>query len=362
LQKVTQATFDVAQANGAAETQDLESLNRVRKASTRRIAQHCAKYRGGDTLRALGQIANTGVPLLALVVLMFWTASWSYWLTLLIAIPTGGLLVRVFIIQHDCGHGSFFPARWANDLVGRASSVLTFAPYGLWRREHAIHHAGSGHLERRGVGDIETLTVKEYRARAWWQRIGYRIYRNPAFLFLFGVPFYFGVLQRQPWWHGLPARDSWKSVMGLNVAAAAIYGLLGWFTGFGALLKVMVPIVFIASAIGGWLFFVQHQFEETFWAEAGSWDFQVAAIYGSSYYALPAWLNWITGNIGVHHVHHLNSMVPNYRLQECLNALPELKEINRLTLWQSLKCVRLTLWCEDRQKLVSFREARAPAQ
>jgi omega-6 fatty acid desaturase (delta-12 desaturase) len=359
LQKVTQATFDVAPGDDSAASQDWDALNRIRKAATRRIAQHCANYRGADTKRAILQIANTGLPLLGLIALMVWTSGWSYLVTLLIAIPAGGLLVRIFIIQHDCGHGSFLPNRWANDWVGRAMSVLTLAPYGLWRREHAIHHAGSGHLERRGIGDIETLTVKEYKSRPLLQRVMYRIYRHPAFLFLFGVPLYFGLIQRLPWCHGLSARDSWKSVMGLNVAAVTFYGAVGWFMGYGTLAMVMIPIVFVASSVGGWLFFVQHQFEETFWAPTKSWDFQVAAIYGSSYYALPKWLNWFTGNIGVHHVHHLNSMIPNYRLQECINALPELKDINRLTFWQSMKCVSLSLWDEDNQRLVTFREAAA---
>jgi acyl-lipid omega-6 desaturase (Delta-12 desaturase) len=283
-------------------------------------------------------------------------ANTAYWVTLLLAIPAGGLLVRFFIIQHDCGHGSFLPSRFANDMLGRVMSVLTVTPYSLWRREHAIHHAGSGHLDRRGIGDIETWTVDEYLSKGRWARFRYRIYRNPFFLFLFGVPFYFLVLQRLPWFHGLKARDSWKSVVGLNTVMVVVYGLIAYFVGIGTLLKVVVPIVFVASAAGGWLFFIQHQFEGAHWDGPEAWDFQVAAVHGSSYYVLPKVLQWFTGNIGLHHIHHLNSMIPNYRLQECMDALPQLSTINRLTLFESFRCVRLTLWDPAARRLIGFKD------
>jgi omega-6 fatty acid desaturase (delta-12 desaturase) len=326
------------------------------KAAARQFARHCAQFREARPLQALTQIVTTAAPFLGLLVLMVLCAEPAYWATLLLAIPAGGLLVRFFIIQHDCGHGSFLPSRRANDAVGRIMSVLTLTPYGLWRREHAMHHAGSGNLERRGVGDIETWTVEEYLSRSWHQRLRYRVYRNPVFLFGFGVPFYFLILQRLPWFHGLPARESWKSVAGLNAVMLVLYGALAVWLGLGTTLKVLVPIVFVASAVGGWLFFVQHQFEETLWDDPEEWDFQVAAINGSSYYALPRVLQWFTGNIGLHHIHHLNSMIPNYRLQECMDALPVLGNINRLTVGESLKCVRLTLWDPEQRRLVGFRD------
>ncbi len=326
------------------------------KTAVRTFAQHCAKYRAASTPRAITQIATTTVPFLVLVVLMFLLAENTFWATLLLAIPAGGLLVRYFIIQHDCGHGSFLPSRVANDMLGRFMSVLTLTPYGLWRSEHALHHANSGNLERRGVGDIETWTVEEYLSKPWYERVRYRVYRNPVFLFGFGVPFYFMVLQRLPWFHALSCRDAWKSVTSLNAVAAVFYGSLAWFVGPIVLLKVMIPILFVASSLGGWLFFIQHQFEGAHWEEGNDWQFHIAAVEGSSYYVLPKVLQWFTGNIGLHHIHHLNSMVPNYRLQECMDALPALSSINRLTIMESLKCVRLTLWDQEKRRLIGFHE------
>lgn len=331
------------------------------KDEARRWARHCAQFRASDHARAYGQIASTVLPLIVLTTLMFLTVAHAYWLTLLMAIPAGGLLVRMFIIQHDCGHGSFFSSPRMNTAVGRVMSVFTLAPYSLWRREHALHHTGSGNLDKRGVGDIDTKTVAEYLASSRFERWRYRLYRHPLFLFGFGVPFYFLILQRSPWLHGLKAAEAWRSVMALNVAIVAIYGLLGWVLGYVAVAMVLIPMLHVAAAVGGWLFFIQHQFDETEWYKPEEWDMQIAAVHGSSYYVLPKVLQWITGNIGLHHIHHLNSMVPNYRLQECLDALPELAEVNRLTLRDSLKCVNLTLWDEKNRRLVGYREALASA-
>ena len=310
-------------------------------------------------MRGIVQLGTTAVPFFLLLGGMLACVSQGYaWIAVLLSIPVGGLLVRLFIIQHDCGHGSFFASRTANEWVGRLISLLTLAPYDFWRRSHALHHATSGNLSRRGIGDVTTLTVQEYLALTPWQRIGYRIYRHPLFLFGFGVPFYFLVYQRSPLFHPLKVKDIWKSIIGLDAAMVAVYGGLMWLIGVKPVLAVIVPIVFVASSIGGWLFFVQHQFEETHWEYAGDWDYQVAAVHGSSYYVLPPILQWFTGNIGLHHIHHLCSTIPNYRLQECLDASPELQTMNRLTLLESLNCVRLALWDEANRKLVSFREAR----
>ncbi len=332
-----------------------------RKEQARRWAKHCAKFRQADHRRAYGQIVSTLVPLIIMVAVMFYAVSSMYWLTLLLALPAGGLLVRLFIIQHDCGHGSFFASPRMNTAVGRVMSLFTLAPYSLWRREHSLHHNGSGNLEKRGIGDIDTKTVAEYMASSRFERLRYRLYRHPLFLFGFGVPFYFLALQRLPWFHGLHAREAWRSVMALNVAIVAVYGVVGWLLGFVATAMVLIPMLHVAAAIGGWLFFIQHQFDDTEWYQPEEWDMQIAAVHGSSYYVLPKVLQWITGNIGLHHIHHLNSMVPNYRLQECLDALPELANVNRLTLRESLGCVRLTLWDEDRRRLVGYREAMAGA-
>ena len=332
------------------------ALEESTKQKVRRLAAHCAAYRGSVPKLAYRQLATTLIPLALLIAGMFMTVRTNYLITLLLAIPAGGLLVRVFIIQHDCGHGSFFPNRSVNDFVGRLMSVLTMAPYGLWKREHALHHATSGNLEKRGVGDIDTMTVAEYMSLPLLGKLRYRLYRNPLFLFGIGVPLYFVFIQRSPWLHGLAARDAWKSVMGLNLGLAAFYSPFVYFFGFWDTLFVVWPMVHLASAAGGWLFFVQHQFEETRWDHAGEWDFQVAALLGSSFYDLPKVLNWFTGNIGLHHIHHLNSMIPNYRLQDCLNASPELKKLNHLTLWESFKCSRLKLWDEAERRLIGFNE------
>lgn len=328
------------------------------KSRARALASHCASYRKPSNLRASYQLASTTVPFSVLLGLMIWLGDSHYWLTLLLAIPLGGLIVRFFIIQHDCGHGSFFGSRRMNDIVGRCMSVLTVTPYALWRRVHAQHHASSGNLDRRGAGDIATLTVKEYLALPLLGRLRYRIYRNPLFLFFIGVPAFFLLLQRVPWGHPMPIRESWKSVFGLDAAIILVYGVLGLLITFKLLLLIALPAIIVASAIGGWLFFVQHQFEETHWESAPEWDFQIAAIHGSSYYDLPAVLNWFTGNIGLHHIHHLNSMIPNYRLKECLAASDEFKSLNRLTLLESFNCARLTLWDEENRRLIGFADLR----
>jgi len=338
-----------------------KKLEEATKQRVRRLAAHCQAYRGSVSHLALRQLATTLIPLALLVAAMFATVRTHYWLTLLLAVPAGGLLVRVFIIQHDCGHGSFFGTRKLNDAAGRLMSVLTLSPYGLWRREHALHHATSGNLDRRGAGDIETMTVAEYQALSTFGKLRYRLYRNPVFLFGLGVPAYFVFIQRSPWMHALHARDAWKSVMGLNLALIAFCAPLIYFFGVSDVVWVVWPMVHLASAAGGWLFFVQHQFEETRWDHAGEWDFQVAALLGSSFYDLPRILNWFTGNIGLHHIHHLNSMIPNYRLQDCLNASPELKALNRLTLRESFKCARLKLWDEANRRLVGFDELPSAA-
>jgi acyl-lipid omega-6 desaturase (Delta-12 desaturase) len=327
------------------------------KQKARRLAVHCAAYRGALPQRAFWQLSTTLAVFVVLLSAMFATVQSYYWLTLLLSIPTGGVLVRLFIIQHDCGHGSFLQGRTANDIVGRAVSVLTVTPYEVWRREHAKHHATSGNLEERGIGDIDTLTVREYEQLSTLRKVWYRIYRNPFFLFGFAVPFYFMVLQRVPLDHPLPKVQAWTSVMALNGGMVAFYGTLCYVFGVWNLLFVAVPVIHIAAAVGGWLFYVQHQFDATHWNRPPDWDVQVAAVYGSSYYVLPPVLNWFTGNIGLHHIHHLNSMIPNYRLMDCLRASPDLQSLNRLTLWQSFKCVRYKLWCEDRKMLVDFNRA-----
>lgn len=323
--------------------------------------QLLARYRQPSTGRGIVEIGITVVPLAALWALAWLTLDIGYWLALPIAIAAGAFLVRLFAIQHDCGHGAFFRHRLANDWIGRALSVLTMTPYGVWKRTHATHHASTGNLDRRGLGDVDTLTVAEYRARSMWGRLRYRLYRHPAVMFGLGPAYLFFLQHRLP--VGL-MRDGWRpwiSTMSTNLAIALIAALLIWLIGIKAFLLVHLPIMLLAASIGVWLFYVQHQFENTSWEGDDDWDVHAAALHGSSHYDLPAFLRWFTANIGVHHVHHLSSRIPYYRLPHVLRDHPELRAVGRVTLLESFRCVRLTLWDEKQRCLVSFRDARRAA-
>jgi omega-6 fatty acid desaturase (delta-12 desaturase) len=288
-----------------------------------------------------------------------WAAlSFGYWLCLLLSVPAAGFLVRLFMIQHDCGHGSFFRHRAANDWVGRAIGVLTLTPYDVWRRSHAIHHAGSGNLERRGVGDIDTLTVREYLALPRWRQLGYRLYRNPLVMFGLGPAYLFLVQHRLPFGSMRGGLRPWLSTMATNAAIAFGIVTMMWVVGVTPFLLVHVPITLLAASIGVWLFYVQHQFEDTFWARGHAWTVHEAALNGSSHYDLPHVLRWFTANIGVHHVHHLCSRIPYYRLPRALRDYPELRDVGRLRFIESFRCVHLVLWDEGQRRLVSFREMR----
>ena len=275
-------------------------------------------------------------------------------------IPAGGLLVRLFIIQHDCGHQSMFSNRRANDWVGRFIGILTLTPYDHWKRGHALHHAGSGNLDRRGMGDdILTMTVAEYKAASSWGRFKYRFYRHPLVMFGIGPAFVFFLVNRLPFGAMKNGVKPWASALLTNLGVVILYGALIWAVGWKIFVLIQIPTVLVAASIGVWMFYVQHQFDETHWSRTGEWDREHAALQGSSYYDLPKWLMWMTGNIGVHHVHHLSSRIPFYQLPRILKAHPELKSVGRLTFIQSLKCVKLALWDEMNQRMVSFRAAKA---
>ena len=315
-------------------------------------------YRVPSHVRSLFEIAITVIPFVGLWLAAWATLSFSYFLSLAIALPAAGFLVRLFMIQHDCGHGSFFRRRWANDWTGRAMGVLTFTPYAHWQRSHAVHHATSGNLDRRGIGDITTLTVAEYQARSYVRRLAYRLYRHPLIMFGIGPAYLFVVLQRIPMGQ-LTHWRSWLSPMATNASIGLLATAVIWFIGAKAFLLVHTPIILLAASIGVWLFYVQHQFEETAWAKDADWTVHEAALHGSSHYDLPAVLQWLTANIGVHHVHHLCSRVPFYRLQRVLREHPKLKHVGRITLRESFACVPLVLWDEQRQRMISFQQLRA---
>jgi omega-6 fatty acid desaturase (delta-12 desaturase) len=276
-------------------------------------------------------------------------------------LPAGGFLLRLFLIQHDCGHGAFFRSRKANDWVGRVLGVLTLTPYDYWRRSHAAHHAGTGNLDARGLGDLDTLTIAEFRARGPVGRFLYRLYRSPIVLFGIGPAYVFLLKHRWPAGMMKEGWRPWISPMATNLAiAAAALGMI-WLVGPKVFLLVHIPPVLVAATLGVWLFYVQHQFEETVWDTHDQWSFHKAAIHGSSYYELPAVLRWVTANIGIHHVHHLASRIPFYRLNDALRDFQALATINRIGILDSLRLVRLALWDEKNRRMVSFREAKALA-
>lgn len=325
---------------------------------SRALAQVLAPYRRPNGARGVLELVITAVPFGLIWILMWATLDTGYWICMLLAVPAAGFLVRLFMIQHDCGHGSFLPHRVANDWVGRVIGVVTLTPYDFWRRTHALHHASSGNLDRRGIGDIDTLTVREFLALPRWRQLLYRLYRHPIVMFGVGPSYLFILRHRLPMGMLRSGWQPWLSTMATNVAIAILVATMIWLVGVKSFLLVHLPIMLLAASIGVWLFYVQHQFEDTFWAQDEDWNFQEAALHGSSHYDLPSVLRWFTANIGVHHVHHLCSRIPYYRLPRVLQDHPQFAVAGRLTLFQSLRCVRRVLWDEGRRRLISFRELR----
>jgi omega-6 fatty acid desaturase (delta-12 desaturase) len=320
--------------------------------------QRLAPYCRPEAPRALRQLISTSLPFLASMAALLYAMSHGEWFALALALPAAIFLVRLFIIQHDCGHGSFFRARWINETLGLVLSVLTMMPYSAWRHAHAAHHENAGNLDQRGTGDVTTLTVREYQSRSRWRRFLYRIYRHPLVLFGIGPAYLLLVRYRVPLGRELRDRHRWFSIIGTDLAAAACAIGLSAIIGTGPFLLAWWTVLLLATSFGVWFFYIQHQFADTYWADGASWEFRAAAIEGSSYYDLPRFLHWLTGSIGFHHIHHLASKVPNYRLQACFDANPEFQHAKRLTLWASIKSVRLSLWDEERRQLISFRQAR----
>lgn len=324
----------------------------------RTLLREIAAYARPITLRSLFELVVTAVPFLLLLIMMWTATAAGYWVGLLLALPAGALLVRLFMIQHDCGHGSFFRRRAANDWVGRAIGVLTLTPYDYWRRTHALHHARTGNLNHRGIGDVDTLTVREFQALGRWRRLQYRLYRHPVVMFGVGPAWIFLLQHRLPVGFMREGWRPWLSAMATNAAVAGLAAVIIWHIGLTAFLLIHIPVTLVAATIGVWLFYVQHQFEDAMWDRDEDWSFHEAALHGSSHYDLPGVLRWMTANIGVHHIHHLSSRIPSYRLSEVLRDRPELRQVGRLTLWQSLRTISLALWDEEKRRLVSFRQAR----
>lgn len=335
---------------------DKDSAAARAAAEARSLAARLRAFARPDRKRSITQLVITAAVFAALWLAMWLAVEHAYWLTLLLSIPAAAFMVRLFVIQHDCGHGAFFQSVRANNLVGRFLGIITLTPYDYWRRAHASHHATSGDLDRRGIGDINTLTVAEYRDLGRWRRFAYRFYRHPLVLFGLGPTYLFVLKHRLPLDLPLARKEMWLSVLATNLAIAGAMTALTLAIGPIGLLKIQGPVILLASSLGVWMFFVQHQFEQAHWRRGADWNVQVAALQGSSHYVLPRVLRWLTASIGLHHVHHLCSRVPNYRLQDCVDDIPELAQARRLTLWQSVGCARLALWDEERGRMVRFRD------
>jgi omega-6 fatty acid desaturase (delta-12 desaturase) len=315
-----------------------------------------AGYRKPVLARSLYELAVTLIPFVLLWATAAIALQFGYWIGLLLIIPAAGFLLRIFMLQHDCGHGSFFGKRRLDDWTGRVLGILTLTPYDYWRRAHNEHHASAGNLDERGVGDITTLTVSEYRNLTPMGQLGYRLYRNPFVMFGIGPAFLFLLKQRLPFGMMRSGALPWVSTMATNVAVTVLTALLIWSVGIIPFLLIHLSIVLIAGSAGVWLFYVQHQFEDTHWSRPPDWAFPYAAMHGASHYDLPRPLRWMSGNIGMHQIHHLSSRVPFYRLPEVLRDHPELADVGRISIRDSLACVKFVLWDEKRQRLISFEE------
>jgi acyl-lipid omega-6 desaturase (Delta-12 desaturase) len=313
-----------------------------------------SRYNKPDHLKSWWQVINSLGPYIILWVLMIKSIEISYWLTLLLSVFAAGFMVRIFIIFHDCGHGSFFKSKFLNRLVGIVTGLIVFTPYNKWHHEHKIHHQTVGNLDKRGIGDVMTLTVEEYLKLSKWKKIYYRIYRNPIVLFGIAPIIVFTIAQRFPKKYMNPKEKLYVHLSSLALAAAVL--VLMYIIGWKTFLLIQIPVLYIATAHGVWLFYVQHQFEDVLWAKTEDWNYKDTALKGSSMFKLPSVLNWFTGNIGYHHIHHLSPLIPNYNLKKCHKENAIFQEIVPLTFWSSLKTALLKLYDEKSRRMVRFSE------
>ncbi len=319
-----------------------------------------AKYETPHLGRGILQLATSIVPFIALWYPMYLSLSVSYWITLALSVLATGFLIRTFIIAHDCGHGSFFKSRRANEIVGTLIDLPLFTPYHHWRQDHAKHHATAGNLDHRGVGDIWTLTINEYRALSFWQRVKYRAYRNPWILFTVGG--FYAIVIGQRWARPWASKRERMSVHRTNLMLLVMVVGMSMLMGIKAYLMIQIPILLLSSAAGVWLFYVQHQFDGVYWDREEEWDYVTVALEGSSFYDLPRFLHWFTGNIGYHHIHHLSPRIPNYNLARCHRENEIYQKVKQVTLFNSFKSLSYRLWDEERRVLVGFSAAKQPRE
>ncbi|MFD2115779.1 fatty acid desaturase [Paenibacillus yanchengensis] len=313
-----------------------------------------APYEKSNLNASVRQILNTIVPLVLLWTAAYLSLSVSYWLTLLFAVLTSGFVIRTFIIFHDCCHGSFFRKKKANDILGIITGVITHVPYEQWKNSHSMHHATSSNLDKRGIGDIWMMTVEEYAAASWMQKFYYRAYRNPLVMFGLGPIAIFAIQYR---FNRKGARKKERlNTHLMNILLVTLYAVLMLTLGWKEVLLVQLPVFYVSAALGIWLFYVQHTFEDSYFEHDEEWNYVMAAVEGSSYYKLPRLLQWLTGNIGFHHVHHLSPRVPNYHLEAAHNNTPPLQKATTITMWQSFAGIRFKLWDEMERKFITFRD------
>ncbi len=321
--------------------------------------QIVGKYQKADNRKAVWQMVNTLLPFLGLWVLMYFSLDWSYWITLALALVNGLFMIRVFIIQHDCGHHSFLKNNKVNDAIGFCMSFISSIPYKYWAGTHNFHHSHNGQLETTSLGDIKTLTVKEYSDLSLFKKIRYRLFRSPFVMFTIGPIYYLGISCRLPLVHLKPWNKYLRNLTFNNLLIAGFYVGLAFLIGWKEFLMIQVPILLVFGVIAIWFFYVQHQHEESYKQWKGNWDYLLSAIKGSTYYKLPRWMQWFSGNIGFHHIHHLNPNIPNYVLEQCAKDNPILqKYVTTINFKESLQCLSHKLWDEGQQKMISFREYR----
>jgi omega-6 fatty acid desaturase (delta-12 desaturase) len=316
-----------------------------------------APYKNPTIFESFFQLFSTLGLLAVTCYLMYLTVDSLYPITLALSVIAGLFIVKIFIIQHDCGHGSFFKNKKYNDILGPLLTVFTMTPYGQWAKEHNRHHATAGNLNHRGVGDVTTWTVEEYKKASLGKKIYYRIFRNPFFLFTFGAMLHFLVKQRIPIYK-TKRLSSWISVMFTNVYMLFVATAFCYWIGPATFFKIYIPIAFVAASTGTWIFYIQHQYENTYWEDNKTWNYCDAALNGSSFYDLPKWLHWFTGYISYHHIHHLSAKIPNYRLEECYYSVPELQNPVKISIWESRKSFWLALWDEANKKMVRFKDIK----